>query len=207
MFPGLPGLVRLAQQNGAQEIIVQTNGRRLAYPSYAEELREAGVTGVDISLHGSTAAMHDYHTGVVGSFVQTVTALGVARAAAMKVGVSVVVTRSNFRHVSEVVRLVHARGVRFLHLRSAQAFGRAWANAASVIPSPEMVAPYLEGAVRLARSLGVHLLVNGNAIGGVLPPLFAGLGVIEEPPALSQASLGRRGRLPMMQTNSRSREV
>src|SRR5262245_8508013 len=78
--------VAAAVRRGASLIIVQTNGRRLAYPAYARALAEAasvepprGALRLDVSLHGSTEAMHDYHTQVSGSFRQTLTGITNAR--------------------------------------------------------------------------------------------------------------------------------
>lgn len=203
----LPELVALARREGASGVLVQTNGRRLAYPTYAKALREAGVTAVDVSLHGSTAAMHDYHTAVPGSFVQTVTGLRTARGAGLRVAVTTVVTRSNYRHLVEVVRLVHACGVRALRLSTVRALGRARGGGPALQASPELLRPHLDAADKAARALSVSLLidpvtprtavsssasptsasVDDEALVAALgaPPAltagFAGLGVVEGP--------------------------
>jgi MoaA/NifB/PqqE/SkfB family radical SAM enzyme len=201
LVPDLPDLIRLARSSGASEVILQTNGRRLAYVSYVKALHDAGLTGVEVSLHGSSAAMHDFHTGVPGSFAQTVTGLGAIRAAGVRVGVTTVVTRSNFRHLTEIVRLVHARGVRFLQFSLASPQGRAFESAPSLVPSPEMVSPYLTDAMRLGRSLGQILLVAGTPTGPI-PPLFAGIGTTE--PLAAGPTMPRLGRvlLPILPSSA-----
>jgi hypothetical protein len=64
--------IGLARRIGFERIGLQTNGRRLAYRSYTELLVTAGLTHVDVSLHGPTAPVHEFHTTVEGSFQQTV---------------------------------------------------------------------------------------------------------------------------------------
>jgi MoaA/NifB/PqqE/SkfB family radical SAM enzyme len=134
LHPELFAFARLAREAGAEALVVQTNGRRLAYSSYARGLVEAGVTAVDISLHGTTAAMHEFHTRTAGSFAQTLTGIGVARGAGLRVGVTCVLTRSNYRHAPELVRLAAARGARAVQFAPAQQLpggGRARALAAA----------------------------------------------------------------------------
>lgn len=179
LLPDLPELIQLALHHGAQRVTLQTNARRLAYPAYTAALRRAGLSGVDVSLHGSTAAMHEFHTGVAGSFAQTCTGIAVARAAGLDVGVSSVVTRSNFRHLVELVRLAHARGVRRLFLSCASPVGRA-AIAPSVVPAPEMVAPHAAEAARAAGRLGIDICLDLSGKAVVEPPWpFAGIGSVE----------------------------
>jgi len=56
---------------GAKRIVLQTNGRRLAYRAYARELAAASRKLVlDVSLQARSEAMHEYHTQAPGSFKQ-----------------------------------------------------------------------------------------------------------------------------------------
>src|SRR6185437_11675072 len=81
IFADLPSWIRAADARGAAHIVVQTNGRRLAYRAYARSLREASTKlSLDVSLHGSTPAMHDWHTATPGSFAQTLQGLRNAHA-------------------------------------------------------------------------------------------------------------------------------
>ncbi|MCS6899988.1 MAG: radical SAM protein, partial [Myxococcales bacterium] len=120
LHPRLFPLAARAREVGAASLVVQTNGRRLAYAPYSRGLAASGVTAVDISLHGPTALIHEFHTRTEGSFAQSLTGIGVARAAGLRVGVTCVLTRSNFRHAPELVRLVAARGAQALHLVGAR---------------------------------------------------------------------------------------
>lgn len=176
LLPALPALVRLARAEGARGVVVQTNGRRLAYAAYARELRAAGVSAVDVSLHGSTAAMHEYHTQTEGSFAQTLTGIGVARAADLVVGVTCVLTRSNYRHAADIARLAVTRGARFLHFARVSQPPGAAPLAPSLLPLRELVQPYLADGARTARSLGAHVLIDQQASHPAAHEIFAGVG-------------------------------
>lgn len=183
----LPDWVRAARAAGARWILVQTNGRRLAYASWARELASAGVDALEVSLQGSTAPMHDWHTGVDGSFVQTVRGIGHARAAGIAVAVSTVITRSNFRHLAEIARVAHARGADAIRFASIVPAGRARDAAAGLVPAPDLVRPHLAAAVRVARALGVTPSAPGVAVPPALERRFAGLGEVEPEPAAPAA--------------------
>jgi MoaA/NifB/PqqE/SkfB family radical SAM enzyme len=54
-----------------REVMLETNGRRVAYPPYAEALVASGPTMLCVTVHGPDAALHDRITRVPGSFEQT----------------------------------------------------------------------------------------------------------------------------------------
>ena len=177
----LPSFVRALDAAGAGRIVVQTNGRRLAYRSYARLLREASERlSLEVSIAGSTEAMHDYHTGTPGSFKQTVTGLRNARAEQLPASVSCVVTRSNFRHLADVVRICHAVSARGLRLALAQPLGAARELRDRVVPAPELVTPYLVIARTEAEKLGLAVTVTTtSAPEEGAAGAFAGLGPVE----------------------------
>jgi cyclic pyranopterin phosphate synthase len=177
IFAELPEWIRAADARGAARLLLQTNGRRLAYRAFARLLREASPRlRLDVSLHGSTAPMHDWHTGVEGSFAQTVQGLRYARAEGIPAGVTVVVTRSNYRHLAEIVRVAHAGAADAVHFAPVEPVGRASRDRARLLPAPEMVAPHLQRASAEAAHLGLGVLVNPAET-----ELFAGTGDVEPP--------------------------
>jgi MoaA/NifB/PqqE/SkfB family radical SAM enzyme len=178
LFAALPRWIQAADARGAARILVQTNGRRLAYRAFARALGEASPRlRLDVSLHGSTAAMHDWHSGTEGSFAQTVLGLRHARAERIPAGVTVVVTRSNHRHLAEIVRVAHAAGASAIHFATAVALGRAAGARALVVPAEEMVAPHLQRASAEALRLGLRVQVGEDPSS----ELFAGIGEVEPP--------------------------
>lgn len=156
----LPDWVEIARELGARRVIVQTNGRRLGYRRYAERLVAAGTDAVAIAVHGHVAACHDWLTRAPSSFDQTLAGITNARAAGATVLTNTVITRSNFRHLRDIVRLAVSRGaaaVRFLW-----PIREGWAAdfAPSIVPNLELVRPYLEQATTIARSLGARVSVE-----------------------------------------------
>jgi MoaA/NifB/PqqE/SkfB family radical SAM enzyme len=187
LFPELTDWIRAADARGAARIVLQTNGRRLAYPAFARALREASPRlTLDVSLHGSTAPMHDWHTGTPGSFAQTVQGLRHARAERLPAGVTVVVTRSNFRHLVEIARVVHAAGAVAVHFAGVAPVGRAAREHARLVPSAELVHPHLQRAAAEAARSGLEVQLGDRVVDHPDHPraiLFAGLGAVEPPPA------------------------
>jgi hypothetical protein len=160
----LPEAIRKLKEAGADRVLVQTNGRRLAYRGYLLSLREAGLDGLDVSLHGPRADVHEYHTRVPGSFAQTLSGLRSAAAAGIDVGVTCVVTRSNHRHLAEMVRLLSSIRVRALHLALARGVGRAVAGFPSIAPRLSLAASQVGSAAELGLRSGVTVATSG------LPP-------------------------------------
>ncbi len=162
LYDALPDLVASVRERGVR-VVVQTNARRLAYPAYARFLADAGVAALDVSLHGSTDAMHDYHTQVPGSFGQTARGVSNAVAAGIRVVLSCVVTRSNYRNLVEIVQVAKAVGANAVRFQAPRLAGRGLAARDRILPHPELVTPYLRGARTAGRKIGVDV-VTGAAV-------------------------------------------
>ncbi|MCC6527335.1 MAG: radical SAM protein [Polyangiaceae bacterium] len=187
LHEALPRWLAEAARRGAAPLLVQTNGRRLAYLAYARSLAAASpALGLEVSLQGQSAAMHDYHTSTPGSFAQTVQGLRHARALGVPFALTTVVTRSSFRHLAELVRLARHLGARSLYLARAERHGHAAAAADRVIPNEEIVAPYLEAARDEARLLDLPLYDAAHTPGEGAP--HAGIGIVE--PAAAELAGG-----------------
>lgn len=174
-------LVERARARGVSRIVVQTNARRLATSGVAGSLAAAGVTSLDVSLHGDSEALHDYHTTVAGSFRQTVMGIRRARAARLQVAVSVAVTRSNYRHLSGIVRVAHTLGAQAVRVALAQPLGAGLDNSQRVVVDRRMVWPHLARARELARMLGVAFVApdfEQSSDPGAEQQWFAGLGPV-----------------------------
>jgi len=106
-----------------------------------------------------------------------------ARAERVPFGVTVVITRSSFRHLAEIARVAHASGAAAIHFATALPFGRAARDRSRVIPATDMVAPYLSRAVTEARRLRMAVAVGDRAVTPDAAGSFPGLGEVEEPRA------------------------
>lgn len=177
----LPGWIASVEARGASRVLVQTNGRRLAYRSYARALRDASSRlALDVSLHGSSEAMHDYHTASQGSFRQTILGLNHARLEGIERAVTTVVTRSNFRHLAEIVAVAARVGASAVRFAPAEAYGSAARAADRVIPAWELVKPYLAHAVTEARRAGLGVQLGDVASSPEVQGSFAGMDRVEE---------------------------
>jgi MoaA/NifB/PqqE/SkfB family radical SAM enzyme len=161
----LPDVIKEAKRMGYSRLLLQTNGRRLAYRSYASTLVESGLTHVEVSLHGALSAVHDYHTRVPKSFEHTLVGIGAARDCQVNVGVSTVITRSNFRQLVEVAGLLDRLKVRHWCLSVAQAIGGAARDFQRLIPHWGMIQPYLSDAIQIADDYGIQTAVRGAPAG------------------------------------------
>ena len=157
----LPGWVRRARELGFASVVIQTNGRRLVYGGYARALRDAGAEGVDVALVGPTAAIHEYHTRVPGSFAQSAGGVRAAVAAGLRVGITTVLTRSSYRHVVDHVRLCRALGAAAMHLALPVVRGAAAEAVARVVPPLALTVPHVRRAGATARAAGLPVVVSG----------------------------------------------
>jgi MoaA/NifB/PqqE/SkfB family radical SAM enzyme len=198
----LPTLVRGAHARGARGIIVQTNGRRFAYRAYSRVMREASDKLVlDVSLQGSTVAMHEYHTQTARSFQQTALGVRHARAEGIDVGVTTVVTRSNYRHLVDVVLLVRGLGAKAIKFVLAERFGRAASAADRIVAPLELVEPHVTRAVREAARFGLGWVVGDRSSSPIVREGFAGLGEVQQLAAVvarAEEARAPRMRLPVM---------
>ncbi len=160
LAPSLDGAVAAARRLGFTKIGVQTSGRRLT-PERARALAAAGVTDVQLSLHGARPEVHDYHAGVDGALAASVAGLGAARAAGLEVAVATVVTRSNQRNLAELARLLAARGAAAWLLAIPHAAGAAAASFDRVIPRLGLAVPFALHALEVATRLGLPAFVAG----------------------------------------------
>lgn len=153
------GLVRRLRARGCPHVEIQTNGRMLAYRKLARDLREAGAQAVVVLLAGHEAAVHDFHTRVPGSFEQTVQGIRNTVEEGLDVSVRVILTKSNYRHATSLVRFVAGLGVRRLVL----AFPAALADSAfrTLVPRLDKVALYIAPAITLGRTIGALVETDG----------------------------------------------
>ncbi|HEX8795550.1 MAG TPA: radical SAM protein [Polyangiaceae bacterium] len=157
----LEELVAKARAAGHARIGVQTNGRALSAPGRIEALARAGLTDVHLSLHGSDARVHDWHTGAPGSFDAALKTLAAARAAGLRAVVVTVLTRSNFRVLAPLPRMLASRGVAGWCIDVPRWRGRAQTHADRVVPRLALALPFALHAIDAAEALGLTSFVRG----------------------------------------------
>jgi organic radical activating enzyme len=157
----IEGLVGRARASGFSRVGLQTNGRALARPGRLDALVRAGLTDLHLSIHGAEARVHDWHTGVDGSFDAAMSTTAAARAAGLDVVVATVLTRSNFRVLAPMPRLLASRGVAAWCVFVARWRGRGAAHAGRVVPRLALALPFALHALDAAEGLGLPAFVHG----------------------------------------------
>jgi len=157
----LEALVARARALGYARVGVQTNGRALAAAGRVEALARAGLTDVHLSIHGADARVHDWHAGVAGAFDAALRTLAAARAAGLTVVVATVLTRSLFRVLAPMPRLLAARGASAWCIEVPRWRGRAAAGADRVVPRLALAMPFALHALDAAAALGLPAFVRG----------------------------------------------
>lgn len=102
----LEDIVKLISHYQIKNIQLQTNGRRLRDREYLNRLLECGVNGFGISLHGSSAEMHEAFTNTAGSYADVIEALELLKEKQCRVSLNCVLTRHNVNYLNEIVRFI-----------------------------------------------------------------------------------------------------
>ena len=151
LHPRLPMFISMAHAAGYRSIGLVTNGRRLSYSDYCGKLIELGLSEVTVSIHGSTAAMHDGVTRTRGSFDQTMAGLRNVSNLKEKHGVrlvtSTVVTARNMKHIGEILKALAAFSVDTMVLNVVEPSGEALKHFDRVTPSYADMAQEIEKAI------------------------------------------------------------
>ncbi len=162
----LTELVAYAKDLGFTAIQIQTNGRMFAYRKNCEELIAAGANEFSPALHGHTAELHDYLTRAKGSFAQTTRGIRNLKQLGQPVIINSVITRSNYRHLPALARLLLRLDVDQYQFAFVHPLGTAGENFHSVVPRLALVARYVAEGLDLGSRAG--RLVMTEAI----PPCF-----------------------------------
>lgn len=91
--------IAYARERGFEMIEVQTNAILLDRPGFARELRAAGLTHAQVSLHGPDPALSDRHTAAPGTHARTLRGID----ALLDAGIDVLLNHLCFRDVCHLV--------------------------------------------------------------------------------------------------------
>jgi MoaA/NifB/PqqE/SkfB family radical SAM enzyme len=158
-------LVGYAKKLGFATIQIQSNGRMFAYKDFCKKIIEAGANEFALALHGHISELHDYLTQSE-SFLQTVRGIKNLKKLKQTVIMNTVITKSNYRHLPEIARLLVNLDVDQFQFAFVHAIGSAGKNFQSIVPRIMMVMPYLKKAL----SIGKHF--NKSAMVEAVPPCF-----------------------------------
>lgn len=122
LHPAFLKVARALVQGGAR-VVVQSGGRGIT-ASLAQQMAEAGIAALGVSIDGPEAA-HDTLRAARGSFRAGIAALGHARAAGMMTGVNTQVNRLNHHLLRETLEALLPTGIQAWRAQLTAPMGRA----------------------------------------------------------------------------------
>ncbi len=154
LYPHLLDLIHYADQHG-MIVGLNTNGRRLAHPGYAQALVSAGLNHVQITLGSCQAEVHNAMMGA-NSFQQTVRGIEQALASGLHTITNTTLMQRNRDHVAEIITFLHTLGIRTFAMNSMIAAGGG-CNSPDALAVEEL-APLLVSIRDQAADLGMRFL-------------------------------------------------
>lgn len=151
-------LVRTASKLGFKDVVVVTNGRMFAYPDFARETLEAGVTELVFSIHGHDAKLHDAVTAAPGSFDQLIRGIANLRALRFdRIFANCTVVKPNMRHLPDIGRLFLELGIEHAEFIFVDPnYGGAYTNFDGMVPRVSEAAPYMRETLDVGRAGGTR---------------------------------------------------
>lgn len=158
--PDIIELVGYAQKLGFKLIQIQSNGRRFAYLDFCKKMIVAGANEFAPALHGHTPDLHDYLVCSPGAFAQTVMGIKNLKSLGQAVITNTVITKSNYRHLPEIAKLLVKLKVDQFQLAFVHALGYAATNFDSVVPEKSLVESYVKMALDIGIKSGVKVMTE-----------------------------------------------
>lgn len=181
LHPELLAIVAAARRLGFTRIGIQSNGRRMRDVGLVSSLRDAGLTDIHLSLHGSGALVHDHHTGIEGSFAEAIDGLAAARHASLTTVVTTVLTRSNARSLAALAPWLASQSVAAWTIAIPRTTGRLSSAFDRVFPRLAMAMPHALHALSVAQQKRVTVFLRGAPLCMLGP--FAGRNLPDTPRA------------------------
>jgi MoaA/NifB/PqqE/SkfB family radical SAM enzyme len=121
VHPRFAELCRRGKALGFEAITINTNGIQFKRRAWTEEVLAAGLSSVDVSVHGHTAALHDALVERPGAFEALSRGMAHLRELAPRygttLGATTVVTALNAKHLEEIARTLVEMGFQALRFK------------------------------------------------------------------------------------------
>jgi len=146
-------LIRFAKNLNFKRIILSTNGRMFSYPDFTKKIIEAGLDAVIFSIHGHNAKIHDYLTGVRGSFNQTIRGLNnLFKMGFSDIRSNTMIVKQNFRYLPRIGKFIAARRIKnsdfiFPYCNKGGSYYRFY----KIVPKISQAAPYIKKCFDFGR--------------------------------------------------------
>ncbi len=128
---------------------METNGRMFAYEGFCKKIFAHDVHSLQISIHGRNPDLHDWATGVRGSFYQTMRGLQNVRKIKPHIHISsfTVISKKNHKDLPRIVKfIVEDLGIRLVNLSFIEVAGNAKSNGAILVEFSK-AEPYVNEAL------------------------------------------------------------
>lgn len=170
LYPRLCQVITYAREKSASTVELQTNGILLADRSLVRRLKKAGLTNAFVALHSHLSKVHDFMTGVPGSYDKCLRGILNLLEEGISVVLNPVITSANYRFIPDYPGFIRNRfrEINFISLSVIQPRERAWKNRA-LIPKYSIIDAPVRAALEASDKFG--LIVN-NPICGL--PLCVG---------------------------------
>jgi radical SAM protein with 4Fe4S-binding SPASM domain len=173
--PDLPDMIRHARGLGMRVNLI-TNGIRASSAAYVRTLAEAGLHSAQVSVEGTTAAVHEAITRIRGSFAKATQAVRNFRDAGLTVHTNTTLTRANLEDAADVPAFVRrCLGLKAFSMNLVIPTGSAPLHDGLQVRYREL-GPRLEEIQRRSRGLGVDFHWYSPTPMCIFNPITHGLG-------------------------------
>jgi len=152
-------ILAYAKKLGFERIQAQTNGRMFAYKEFSKNAVNAGMNEFGVSIHGHTYKLHNYLTSSE-SFYQTIKGIKNINDLNVEIYANTVITKSNYRHLPDIARLLVSLKVYQFQLAFPHAMGSAYENFDSIVPRMELIIPYVKKALNIGIEAKVGVMTE-----------------------------------------------
>ncbi|MBP5287429.1 MAG: radical SAM protein [Elusimicrobiales bacterium] len=157
LYSFLPDIIKTAVARGVGTEL-QTNAVLLSDPAKVRILAEAGLNQAFVSLHSHIARVHDFLTGLEGSWEKGVAGIKNLRDAGIYVSINTVLTSVNYSGIPDFIVFIARRlGIRLLSLSVVQPRKRAFKNKA-LVPDYSKLDKPVRLAIKVAEQEGLRLI-------------------------------------------------
>ncbi len=151
-------LIKHAKDKGFNLIEIETNGRRLFYKDYCQELINSGVNNFKVSLHGPDQKTHDNLTKVEGSFHQTVKGIKNLVSMNQNVSINYVIIDKNYKKIPRMVDFLSSLGISEIKFNFLQVNDKSLEK--ELINKKNDVDSYLSEGIKKAKKLKIKVSIN-----------------------------------------------
>jgi radical SAM protein with 4Fe4S-binding SPASM domain len=158
--PDFLELAAYAKSLGFKRIQAQSNGRMFAYKKFCRETIKAGVNEFALALHGHIPKLHNYLTSTE-SFYQIVQGVKNLKKLDQVVITNTVITKSNYRHLPEIAKLLVSLHVNQFQFAFVHPLGNAQENFSSIVPRMLLIMPYVKKGLDVGIGAKINVMTEG----------------------------------------------